>query len=56
MHEDAEENEKIQSHLTVLHSERNRGVPSAGSALWANSGECGHFCDWSGAEVYTYCY
>jgi hypothetical protein len=26
------------------------------SALWANSGECGHLYDPSGAEVSTYCY
>lgn len=28
----------------------------SGSALWANSGECGHLFDASGVEVSTYCY
>jgi endonuclease YncB( thermonuclease family) len=28
----------------------------SGSALWANSGECGHLYDPSGAEVSTHCY
>jgi hypothetical protein len=28
----------------------------SGKALWANSGECGHLFDASGAEVSTYCY
>ena len=27
-----------------------------GSAIWANSGECGHLYNASGAEVSTYCY
>jgi len=26
------------------------------SALWANSGECGHLYNPSGAEVSAYCY